>query len=208
MKSILEGTYEDVYQHLYTTDEGFHTKDLAQVDKKNFDDMQEYYKVCLDEKYIDSLGPTPIYSDIAQIENKLLPVNDSTTLFSASAKTWVSQTMALLERDGISTLATMGVDADDKNPDVSITIFDQASLILPSKEYYDDPEVIGKYRTGLNDILFKVLGDYSNNTQDADIRKKESDKTGFKRWSNEKIKSAVDGYIDFETKLANISLKM
>jgi predicted metalloendopeptidase len=170
--------------------------------------MQDYYKVCLDEKYINSLGPTPIYQDIAQIENNLFPVKDSTTLFSAQAKTWISQTLAIFEREGIATLAGLSVDADDKNPDMSTVIFDQASLFLPTKEYYEDPENIKKLRTGLNDILFKVLGEYSNGTQDANVRQVESKKTGFKRWNNKKIKSAVDRFITFETTIANISLKM
>lgn len=208
MRSILEGTYDDAYKNLLTTDEGFHTEDLVEVDKQNFETMQSYYKLCLNEAYVDSLGPTPIYSDVAQIENTLFPVNDNLTLFTSEAKTHISQTIALFERDGISTLAVMFVDADDKKPDMNAVIFDQASLILPSKEYYEDPSVLEKYRTGLKDILFKVLGEYTNGTsQDAEFRLSESKKYNFTRWSEEKIQNAVDRVIDFETKLANISLK-
>lgn len=208
MRTILEGSYQDAYKHLFTTNEGFHTKDLSKIDQENFQAMQDYYNVCLDEATINSLGPTPIYSDIAHIEKVLFPVSDSTTLFSTETKAWISQTMAMLEHNGISTLASMFVDADDKDPDMNAILFGQATLGLPSKEYYEDPEILEKYRVGLNDILYKTLGEYTNGkTEDSTFRAKESANAGFTLWNKDKIKAAVNRYIDFETKVANISLK-
>lgn len=206
MRAILEGTYQDAYKNLLTTDGGFHTGDLEKTDQENFQVMQDYYNVCLNEEFIDSLGPSPIYSDIAHIENDLFPVSDNTTLFSMEAKTLLSQTISMLEHHGVSTLATLFVDADDKNPDMNAILFDQASLGLPSKEYYQDATVLEKYRLGLNDILFKVIGEYST-PNDTEIRASESKKVDLILWDKSKIESAVNRYIDFETKIANISLK-
>lgn len=206
MRAILEGTYEDAYKDLLTTDGGFHTEDLEITDKENFQAMQDYYNVCLNEEFIDSLGPSPIYSDIAQIENVLFPVSDNTTLFSLRAKTLLSQTLSKLEHQGVSTLATLFVDADDKNPDMNAILFDQASLGLPSKEYYQDATVLEKYRLGLNDIISKVIGQYST-ANDTEIRASESKKAGLVLWDAAKVESAVNRYIAFETKIANISLK-
>ena len=101
----------------------------------------------------------------------------------------------------------MFVDADDKNPDMNIVQFDQASLLLPSKEYYDNPVVIEDFRTGLNDILYKILGEFEDGNQTETFRTTESEKYKFTRWSKDKIRSAVDRVIDFDSKLANISLK-
>ncbi|KAI9365273.1 hypothetical protein BD770DRAFT_357312 [Pilaira anomala] len=206
MRSILEGTYQDVYKHLLTTDKGFHVKDLAKIDQQNFQTMQDYYNVCLNKSHIDSLGPTPIYVDISNIENVLFPVEDETTLFSSESRLLISQTLSMFERHGISTLSTMFVDADDKNPDMNAILFDQVSLGLPSKEYYEDLTVLEKYRVGLNDLLFKVLGEYSTPV-DASLRESESQRVGFHRWTQSKIEAAVNRYITFETQLANISLK-
>lgn len=206
MRKILEGTYQEAYNNLLTTDKGFHTQDLSQIDKDNFQTMQDYYNICLNESLIDSLGPTPIYLDIFQLENILFPVSNNNTLFSSDAKVLISQTIAMFEKHGISTLATLFVDADDKNPDMNAILFDQASLSLPSKEYYEDTLVLEKYRVGLNDILFKVLGEYST-PNDASIRASESKKSGFQLWNKVKIEEAVNRYIDFETQLASISLK-
>lgn len=206
MRNILEGPYENAYKNLLTTDKGFHTKDLANIDKENFKTMQDYYNVCLNTSYIDSVGPTPIYLDVAQLENILFPVTDDQTLISLDHKPLISQTLAMLEAHGVSTLATLFVDADDKHPDMNAILFDQVSLGLPSKEYYEDLTVLEKYRVGLNDILFKVLGEYST-PDDAPIRASESEKAGFQPWDKQKIETAVTRYIDFETKLASIALK-
>ncbi|KAI8078350.1 hypothetical protein BDF21DRAFT_363405 [Thamnidium elegans] len=206
MRNILEGPYEDAYKNLLTTDKGFHMEDLAHIDKENFQTMQDYYNVCLNTSHINSVGPTPIYLDIAQLENILFPVTDDKSLVSLDHKPLISRTLSMLEGHGVSTLATLFVDADDKHPDMNTILFDQVSLGLPSKEYYEDITVLEKYRVGLNDILFKVLGEYST-PDDAPIRASESEKAGFQPWNKQKIETAVNRYIDFETKLASIALK-
>ncbi|KAI7879826.1 uncharacterized protein EV154DRAFT_524207 [Mucor mucedo] len=206
MRAILEGTYEEAYKDLLTTDGGFHTEDLEITDKENFQAMQDYYKVCLNEQAINSLGPSPIYSDIAQIQNELFPVSDNDALYSIESKMLLSQTLSRFEHLGVSTLATLFVDADDKNPDKYAILFDQALLGLPSKEYYQDTAMVEKYRLGLNDILTKVIGQYSAGN-DTEIRASESEKVGLTLWDPAKVESAVNRFIDFETKIANISLK-
>ncbi|RCH85801.1 hypothetical protein CU098_002675, partial [Rhizopus stolonifer] len=208
MHAILEGSYQDIYSHLFSTADGFHTDDQAKADKENFDTMKNYYDLCMNENKTNSLGPTPIYEIIAMVENNLFPVKDNnSTMIDKNATLWMSQTLAFLNKYDISTLNSISVGADDKRPDWNAIWFDQAELGLPSREYYSDPTAISKYKTGLEDILYKVLGDYSNNTQDADMRRLQSNKTGFGLWTKEKITASVDRYIAFETQLANISLK-
>ncbi|CAO3650280.1 unnamed protein product [Mucor fragilis] len=207
MRSIVEGTYDDLYANLAGSDEGFHTQDQQEADKENFDTVQKYYKVCLDEDRIDSLGPTPIYQDIANIENVLFPVENDTHAFSNKTVPLLSQTMVRFNQLSISPLSVFYINPDDKHPDINAILVDQVSLGLPSKEYYEVPETLSKYKTGLNDILTKTIGTYSNGTEDAQLRETESKKFNFTRWSNKRIAAAVDRFIDFETKLANISLK-
>lgn len=206
LRAILEGTFEDVYKSLFTTDDGFHKEDEVAIDRENFDMMQSYYNVCVDSEHIDSLGPTPMYQEIANIENILLPVKNANEPFASNATPAISKTLAFFLKNGIPGLSSIYVDADDKNPDKNVIFFDQVSLGLPSKEYYKDAEVLEKYQSGLNDILFKVLGDYSNGNEDEAIRAKESQRCSFTRWSKAKVADAVDRYIAFETQLANISI--
>lgn len=206
MRNILENNYDNAYKSLFDTDEGFHTKDQATADRENFNLMKNYYDLCMNVTHMDTLGPTPIYSDIATIQNQFFPSND-TRLFTSADTPIISQTLAAFNIYGISTLNSFYVDADDKNPDMNAVHFDQVELALPSKEYYEDPTNIEKYKTGLNDILYKVLGEYNNGTQDASIRAQESKKADFALWSKDKIAAAVDRFIAFETQLANISIK-
>ncbi|KAI9475617.1 MAG: hypothetical protein EXX96DRAFT_638830 [Benjaminiella poitrasii] len=210
MHDILEGTYEDAYQSLFSAnaDDGFHIQDQADADKENFETMKSYYNTCMNLSLINTLGPTPIYQEIAIIQTHLLPVSDNESQsFSEEYTEAISQTLSLFSQYGMSTLFSVFVDADDRNPDMNVILFDQAALGLPSKEYYNDPSVLEKYRTGLNDILYKVLGNYSNGTEDAVFRDRESKRYGFQFWSQEEIADAVEDFIGFETQLANISLK-
>lgn len=205
MRSILEGTYEDVYKNLSGSDKGFHTDDVK-IDKENFDTVQSFYNVCMNQSAIDSLGPTPIYSDIALIENELLPVNDSSVMFSNSSISPLTKAVAFLQHRGVlGGLVTMFGYIDDKNPKINTIKFDQPSqLSLRVKEYYSEPSIIEIARTGLNDLVYKVLGDYSNGTsENSGIRATESNRTGFKLWSQEKTQAAVNRFLDFETKIAN-----
>lgn len=207
MQSILEGTYEDIFGNLTNSEKkGFNTDD-TKVDKELFETMQTYYKLCMDEPTLDALGSTPLYSEISHIENELLPLNDSTAQISNNTNSSFIETMALLQSNGIASLAVVFVYADDKNPEVNSLLLDQPVLTLPSTEYYAVPSAIESLRTGLNDVLFKTIGEYNNGSiEDEQFRAAESNKTGFTRWSKEKIQGAVDRYIDLESKLANFSL--
>jgi predicted metalloendopeptidase len=206
MRSILEGTYEDVYKNLAGSDQGFHTDEVDQ-DKQNFEKMQTFYSMCVNQSSINSLGPTPIYEDIAHIENKLFPVNDTlATLSNSNATDYITQTNVFLQRQSIQGFNYMFTYADDKNPGNYAILLDQPTLTLPAKEYYADAATVELLRSGLNNYLYKVIGEYSNVTSDSELRASESNRTGFQRWSQDKIKAAVDRFVEFETKLANVSL--
>lgn len=206
MKTILEGTYKDVFKNTSGSEEGFHINDVKN-DQQVFNTMQSYYQTCMNESAINALGPTPIYSDLALIENKLFPVNDTTTLFAGNANNSIIDTLALLQVNGINALVNPSVGGDDKNPNMSAIILGQPSFTLPSKEYYTDPDLLELLRSSLNNILYQVIGDYTNGTsQDSTFRAVQSNRTGFKRWSQEKVDGAVNRTIVFEALLANISL--
>lgn len=205
MRSILEGAYQDVFKNISGSDEGFHI-DNTKEDEKVFTTMQEYYQQCMNESAIDAFGPTPIYSDLALIENKLFPVNDSATLFSSNANKSMIDILTLLQRNAVTALVNPFIFGDDKNPGMTSIWLDQPSFTLPSKEYYANADVLELLRSSLNEVLYKVIGDYTLGTSQDSVRAAESNRTGFIRWNQEKVQAAVNRSIDFETKLANISL--
>lgn len=207
MRSILEGTYDDLYKDLIGSDEGFHREDQEDTDKENFETMQKYYNVCMDTDKIDALGPTPIYQDIAKFENVLFPVSNDAQAFSNQTVPAFTQALSQLSLLSIPALSTLFVGADDKNPDLNIIYFDQVKPGLPSKEYYEIPETLAVYKSGLTEILTSVLGNHPNGTENATLRDTESQKYNFTKWSDERIAASIDRFIDFEAKLANISMQ-
>ncbi|KAL9545203.1 hypothetical protein MBANPS3_007261 [Mucor bainieri] len=207
MRSILEGTYDDLYKDLIGSDEGFHREDQEDADKENFETMQKYYNVCMNTAEIETLGPTPVYQDVAKFENVLFPVSNDAQLFSNQTVPAFTQALSRLSALSIPALTTLFVDADSMKPEVNVIYFDQFKPGLPSKEYYEIPETLTVYKSGLTDILTKVLGNSSNGTENATLRDTESAKYNFTRWSEERIAASVERFIDFEAKLANISMK-
>lgn len=211
MRSILEGNYTELFQNTNTSsseEEGFHMND-TNTDKQVFDTMQAYYQTCMNESAINALGPTPIYPDLALIENQLFPVKDNTVSFAAAnANKSLTDTLAFLQRNGIGALVNPFVSPDDKNPNINVVVLGQPSFILPSKEYYANPELLETLRTGLNEVLNTVIGDHNNGSSQeaADFLDAQANSTGFTRWSQEKVAGAVNRTIAFETILANISL--
>ncbi|KAI8889921.1 zincin, partial [Backusella circina FSU 941] len=206
LRSILEGSYEDVYKELRNGDEGFHTEEEETTDRANFDRMTKYYNMCMDTVTIDKLGPTPIYPEISYIENSLFPVQDSDEVYSSDK---VKQLTDILLFQGLrdkNTLYSTGVGTDDKNPDKSIIVVSQAVLTLQSKEYYEKPETLEKYKSGLIKMLSSVISKSQIENQHPEFVEK-SKKYRFQLWSTEKIKDAVDNFVTFEIALANISLK-
>ncbi|KAI8975308.1 hypothetical protein BDF20DRAFT_877879 [Mycotypha africana] len=204
MKEILEGTYDDVYKNLTSNTNGFHVEDQEKADKDNFDTLKNYYDLCKDLDRANALGPTPIYKDVATIENELTPEKQEENGGLTNA---ISRTITLLQKLDIDSLNVMTVDTDDKHPDMNIIVFDQVKLGLPSKEYYENEDTLNKYKNGLTDILTKVIGQYSNGTEDDAVREDASAQVGFKRWSDDKVQNAVDRFIEFEKQLAKIALK-
>lgn len=207
MRSILEGNYTELFQNTSSSEQGFHMNDTT-TDEQVFDTMQAYYQTCMNESAINALGPTPIYSDLALIENQLFPVKDNTVSFAAgNVSKSMTDTLALLQRNGIGALVSPYVSGDDKNPNINVVVLSQPSFTLPSKEYYADPELLEALRTGLNKVLYTVIGDHKNgSSQEANFRDAQSNSTGFQRWSKEKVDGAVNRTIALETILANISL--
>lgn len=166
--------------------------------------MKKYYDVCMDTKRIDKLGPTPIYSDIAKIQKELFPVGNEKVYSSDKLKQQLTNVLVYQGLLGLDTLFSSDVEVDDKHPDDNVIGLQQANLGLPSKDYYEKSETLETYKKDLVDVLTAVLGECEGCD---DTRSEESQKHGLQLWSKEKIQNAANNFVEFETKLATISLK-
>ncbi|OBZ85354.1 Membrane metallo-endopeptidase-like 1 [Choanephora cucurbitarum] len=208
MYSILNGSYQDVYSNLFSTADGFHVEDQEEADRENFEAMKGYFNLCMNETHIDSLGPTPIYETVALFENELFPAgNNSNQNYTQDSVPHLARILTYLNQYGVDTINSISIDTDDKNPNYTVVSLSQASLSLPSKEYYEKADTIEKYRTGLKDLLSKVLGDSSNSTLNVEARAQEGRKVNFTLWTQEKVDQSVERFLAFESQLANFSLR-
>ncbi|KAI8972991.1 hypothetical protein BDB01DRAFT_808279 [Pilobolus umbonatus] len=187
MRDILEGGYANVYKNISSNIDDFHIDDP--LDEANYDNMKQYYDVCMNITQIESTGPTPIHPDVLSIQDIFFPVFNVSELFAVQHIPQLTQTLMKLGLHQADTLFHMGVDVDDADPTTNVISLDQASLYLPSKEYYEDEGILEKYKAGLIQIIHQILG---------------SEKA---IWSTEKIESAVTHFIDIETSLSKITVK-
>ncbi|KAL0094127.1 hypothetical protein F4703DRAFT_1727255 [Phycomyces blakesleeanus] len=193
LQRILEGSYETLING--TGNAGFTT---TNVDKENFAKLQNYYKSCLDEASIDSLGPTPVYGELAALYH-IFENGEGLVSFPQYTST-LTQALVFMFKQGIEPVQSLYIDADDKNPNSTVISLAQPDLGLPSKEYYEDQEALKKYQSGLVFILKRILGPTSLNLAKA----KELD---LNILTDVEIDTLVSNAIELETSIANSMVK-
>ncbi|KAI8141680.1 hypothetical protein BJV82DRAFT_172618 [Fennellomyces sp. T-0311] len=198
IRDLLEGTFDDITKGTECAENDFHYKSQMDLDKQNFQTLQDYYTSCMDVAKIDALGATPIYPSLAKI---LAQIPDSQDSFTAQHVDQLTDALIEVYRQGQQPLVSISVGADDKRPDENSIQIGQPQLTLPSKEYYTQPETVQIYRDGLIEVMEVMIGsdnpDLAGKAQEANI----------KLYSAAEIADIVNRVVDFEIKLASISLR-
>jgi len=63
----------------------------------------------------------------------------------------------------------MSVEADQNNPDINVIYLGQSGLGLPSKEYYEEEDIIAVYKETIKNMFENVFDDRSDFDTTADI---------------------------------------
>lgn len=203
---ILAGAYEEIVKvgssaHDFRLQEA----EAAAADKENFEKLQIYYQTCMDTKSIDALGPTPVFPGLVKI---LSAFPDTEGDFSSNSVQGLTQALIALQEQGVQPLLGVYVVPDDKQPDVSVVTTIQPDLGLPSKEYYENQQVLSDYRSGLVDVVSAVLGQDAPQPPAMTVSKMDKAKeAGLKLLTRQQITDMVQRVVEFEIKLANITLK-
>ncbi|KAI9020829.1 hypothetical protein CLU79DRAFT_753967 [Phycomyces nitens] len=193
LQRILEGSYESLING--TTKAGFTTTD---VDKENFEKIQDYYKSCLDETSIDALGATPAYKELAALYKIFGSENDLISFPQYSPT--LTHALVFMFKQGVEPVQSLYIDADDKNPNSTVISLAQPDLGLPSKEYYENKDTLAKYESGLVPIFKHMLGPTSLNIAKAN-------QVGLEVLTDAQVESLVSNAIELETVIANAMLK-
>ncbi|KAI9256453.1 hypothetical protein BDA99DRAFT_585276 [Phascolomyces articulosus] len=216
---ILQGTYDDLITNSKKSKENFHdiggndeNNDQSDIDKQNFHELQDYYNSCMDTVNIDALGATPVYPMVAKLLKTFATYSDSDnteTKFGTKHTDLLTDALIELYHHGIESVISIVIDADGKHPDENSIQISQPSLILPSKEYYEQKDTLETYRTGLVEILISMIGK-NDDTLDVPVKQLQQQKakeSNIQLLSKEQIQDMVDRAVKFEAKLASITLK-
>lgn len=198
IRKILEGTYDELLQTNKAPD--FVTHETRAADQAIFDKVQRYYRTCMDEDTINQLGPSPLYPRMAQVFKswKTESTEDKNVFDVKQHAKGLSEMLFEASMQGSQPLIAIGVSADNLDPEKQTILVTQPDLILQSKQQYQNDQAMQLYRSGMKELLSSVLGNptWSKQMQEA----------GMDVLEKEEIEDMVNRVVDFEIKLASITL--
>lgn len=205
---MLQGSYDDLLQGATQHSKTLLRADQTEKDRENFNKVKIYYDTCMDEESINKLGPTPIYPEIANLISKLGYQDAfSDNKFTTDDVSRFTDTIIQLITEGVNNhLFAYAVGPDDMSPEeIAVAIY-QPSFGLPSREYYEQPEILEKYRDGLINLVMAILGEPSNESPTANIRREKLAEENLTMLAEADAEAMVDRFLKFETHLAKLTL--
>ena len=201
LRHILESPFSDSHPRL---DPDTSVEDII------FQKLKDAYDACMDEERLKQIGSEPLLDILLRIDKlfpaprphhaaepfpRLLPQSQKGLKYDGENR--LSTTVAYLISIGVPSLVSFSIGADDRDPDsVVIALGALREPGLPSKEYYEDSEVLKAYSNTISQVLESLLRETTpNSTTSPESRENVSS------YSEELVKSVVD----FETKIAKVT---
>ncbi|KAF9520534.1 hypothetical protein BS47DRAFT_639027 [Hydnum rufescens UP504] len=124
--------------------------------------LKHFFSSCLDDSVLDEVGSEPLRAVVRKIRtlfpipsmtppklHRQLPISDSTYEHDLTA------VLAYLHSLDLSILFSLDIEGDiGVDPNFMTLWFSQSPLGLPSKEYYNDAEVLVAYTSVIRDLLY------------------------------------------------------
>ncbi|KAI9825753.1 MAG: hypothetical protein M1819_000471 [Sarea resinae] len=124
------------------------------AERSNFVKLKDAYDACMNEDAIKEIGLNPLTGIVDKIDDLLNSEKSQGTSEAGN----VSNVILYLTGIGVEALASIDVGPDDKDPDtIVISLSGPGSLGLPSKEYYEDEEVLAKHKDVVDKVITAVL---------------------------------------------------
>ena len=168
--TIMAERGEQILKHLleapYAEMEAMMTMESA--DNEIFRKLQNAYSACLNERKLENIRSAPLIDVLREIEQRFpakggnvelgggpsQPRKQQSLKSRDSAEAYLSDVVTYMASIGVTSLIDVGVGADDRDPDVVVPFVNAPrSPGLPSKEYYEDEEILSKY----GEVIGKVL---------------------------------------------------
>lgn len=145
IRNILEGSYPDSSDHSTFSPNNLGAA-VGSTDRKNFDELKAAYDACMDVDAITKQGIQPIVALI----DELAATFDS----SSASPVDYSKSVLFLKKRGINSFFSFYVSDDDKDPETQIIgVGPIRSFGLPSKQYFEDKDVVAQYLSAMTKVL-------------------------------------------------------
>ncbi|KAL8851976.1 MAG: hypothetical protein Q9221_003187 [Calogaya cf. arnoldii] len=163
LRRLLEAPYSDTQLSKASSS--------ASADRLIFDKIKSDYDACMDEETIKQRGSKPLLEILRKIQEYYPPRpghRDTLSLHDRNLKQQegllsfenepFTRVIAYLSSIGIDAFVTFFVDADDKDPDSVVLSMNPLSRPgLPSKEYYQDQDLLNTYAETIGQVLEALL---------------------------------------------------
>lgn len=124
-------------------------------DREIFTKMQDGYNACLNETLLKSIGSKPLLDLLFQLQ-EIYPARKP----KGKGDTTLTDAVKFLMSIGVDGPVSLGVGADDKDPDSNIiSLSPPWSFGLPSKQYYDRSDIVASYKDTIGSVLKALLKD-------------------------------------------------
>ncbi|RDB20946.1 Endothelin-converting enzyme 1 [Hypsizygus marmoreus] len=136
----------------------FQATDDANILRK----LRDFYSSCSNEDLLDDIGTTPLLQFVQTLKHLFRSGNSKTTPPSedsgSEVKTDLTAALAYLHSQGIDALFSFDIEGDiGVDPNQMVLWFSQASLGLPSKEYYKDKSILAVYRSVVERLILALV---------------------------------------------------
>lgn len=122
-------------------------------DREIFDKLHDSYTACMNETKLQSVGSRPLLELLLNLEERY-PAKRPGLLKDTSLTDAIQYLMSI----GASGPISLGVGADDKDPDSNvISLSPPYSFGLPSKQYYNRTEIVNPYKETIGEVLEALL---------------------------------------------------
>ncbi|KAF3763247.1 endothelin-converting enzyme 1 [Cryphonectria parasitica EP155] len=122
-------------------------------DQEIFAKLQDGYNACLNETLLRSIGSKPLLDLLKQVE-RLYPLHGS------HEDQALTNTVQFLMSIGVRTPISLGVGADDKDPNANVvSLSPPYSFGLPSKQYYNKTEMVTAYKDTIGAVLQGLINE-------------------------------------------------
>ena len=158
--SVMYENSQQALRHLlespYSGSQLLRTSSGASADEIIFDKIQSAYTACMDEETIKQRASKPLLDVLRKIEEYNPPRPDRRNTGPRNEP--LTKAVAYLSSIGVDAFVSFSVDADEKNPDSVVLSMNALNRPgLPSKEYYEDKDLLKAYAETIGQVLETLL---------------------------------------------------